>query len=82
MSTTQNDYSRTLTKPVETTLATVNAVPGGVYVELDLKTQTDELTPEQARAFAAMLIDAADDAEHIDFASEEVDDLTLVDDRQ
>jgi hypothetical protein len=81
MTTSTQDYSRTLTKPIETTLATVTAVPDGVYFDIDLKTQSGELTPVQARQLGEMLIEAAHDAEHIDFANDDPDDITLRDDR-
>lgn len=81
MTTNTDDYTRTLTVPIETNLVTITAVPDGVFISLSLESQSGELMPAQARQVAALLTQAAEDAEHIDFADDDPDNIDLRDDR-
>lgn len=72
-------YIRTISIPKEETIATVGAWPGEVMITVTAYDNSFKV--EQARELAALILAAADDAEHIDFKDETLENLDLVDDR-
>jgi hypothetical protein len=74
--TTTKPMSEKITVQVEQTVAEVSAWPDEVYVKIEAR--DGNLTPEQARDLAAMLIQAAEDAPHLSW-DESVENI--IDDR-
>jgi hypothetical protein len=72
-------YIRTISIPKEETIATVSAWPGEVMIAVTAYDNSFKV--DQARELAALILAAADDAEHIGFKDETLETLDLVDDR-